>query len=64
MSETNTVLSFDTDYRIFLSELKLKVRNTQIKASLAANSILIEFYWELGKEIVRLQLKNKPSTLS
>lgn len=43
------------DYRIWISELKLKIRSTQIKAAIAVNTTLIEFYWELGKMIVEKQ---------
>jgi hypothetical protein len=57
MKEDN-IISFDNDYRDFLLDLKEKVRRTQLKASMAANSVLIDFYWELGKEIVRLQTGN------
>ena len=49
----NNIISFDNDYRDFLVNLKEKVRRTQLKASMAANSVLIDFYWELGKEIIR-----------
>lgn len=38
-------------YRNWLIELKNKVRSSQIKAAIAVNSALIEFYWELGKSI-------------
>ncbi len=62
MDQANHTLSFDNEYRAFLTELKEKVRSTQLKASLAANSVLIDFYWELGKEIVRLELGNQWGT--
>ena len=39
------------DYKIWLADLKLRIRSVQIKAALAVNSALIEFYWELGKVI-------------
>lgn len=52
MSDLN---HFDADYKIWISELKLKIRSTQIKASIAVNSVLIEFYWDLGKMITEKQ---------
>lgn len=58
MNENTLMLTFDKDYTIFLSELKEKVRKTQLKASIAANTIVVDFYWELGKEIVRLDAAN------
>ncbi len=54
----NNIISVDNDYREFLVNLKEKVRRTQLKASMAANTVLIDFYWELGKEIIRLESYN------
>jgi len=52
MSEINL---FDQEYKTWISTLKNKVRSTQIKAAIAVNSILIEFYWELDKMISEKQ---------
>ncbi|HEV7348617.1 PDDEXK nuclease domain-containing protein [Telluribacter sp.] len=41
----------DPDYKAWLRELKSKIRSVQLKAAVAVNSALIEFYWELGKMI-------------
>ena len=38
-------------YASWIAELKRRYRATQIKAAVAVNSALIEFYWELGKDI-------------
>ena len=38
MNENNSILSFDKDYRVFLTQLKEKVRKTQLKASITANT--------------------------
>jgi hypothetical protein len=38
-------------YRSWISELKKRYRATQIKAAIAVNSALLEFYWNLGKDI-------------
>jgi predicted nuclease of restriction endonuclease-like (RecB) superfamily len=43
------------DYKTWISELKLKIRSTQIKAAIAVNATLIQFYWELGKMITEKQ---------
>ena len=40
-----------TDYKQWLTELKSKIRSAQMKAAIAVNSALIQFYWELGKMI-------------
>ena len=41
----------NTDYNNWLTELKSKIRSTQVKAAIAVNSTLISFYWDLGKLI-------------
>jgi hypothetical protein len=40
-----------TGYKEWVVELKSKIRSVQVKAALAVNSTLIEFYWDLGKMI-------------
>jgi predicted nuclease of restriction endonuclease-like (RecB) superfamily len=48
-------LIINPEYKTWLSELKSKIRSTQIKAAMAVNATLIEFYWELGKTIAEKQ---------
>ena len=52
MSEVN---KYNAEYKIWINELKNKVRTVQIKAAIAVNSALIEFYWDLGKMISEKQ---------
>lgn len=40
-------------YSIWISELKKRYRATQVKAALSVNSCLIEFYYNLGKDICK-----------
>ena len=50
------ILNIDNlEYKNWLTELKSKIRSVQIKAAVAVNSALIEFYWELGKMISEKQ---------
>ena len=42
----------NTKYNIWLKELKQKIKKAQIKAALSVNSVLLELYWSIGKEIV------------
>lgn len=44
-----------TDYKIWIVTLKEKFRKAQIQASIRVNSNLLEFYWELGSDIVEKQ---------
>nr|QNO49281.1 hypothetical protein ANJBEOKM_00021 [Methanosarcinales archaeon ANME-2c ERB4] len=55
----NPPLIKDKDYSIWLKELKNKVRLVQIKAAVKVNSELLQFYWELGADIVEKQATAK-----
>lgn len=44
------------DYRSWISDLKIRYRAVQIKAAVAVNEALIEFYWYLGKDIAEKAL--------
>lgn len=39
------------EYFSWIGELKKRYRSTQIKASVSVNAALLEFYWNLGKDI-------------
>ena len=43
------------DYRRWLGELKTRFRQVQLKAAVAVNSALLQFYWELGADMVTKQ---------
>ena len=47
------------DYFNWLAELKRKIRSVQIKAAVKVNTELLNFYWELGGEIVEKQTKGR-----
>mgnify|MGYP003434633501 FL=1 len=55
MSDKQLQHSFTTEYKQWLNEIKQKFQSSQIKASIQVNSILLEFYWNLGNEIVEKQ---------
>jgi hypothetical protein len=44
----------DLQYKEWLASLKVKVRS-QLKAAVAANSVLIRLYWDLGRMISEKQ---------
>ncbi|MCL1932705.1 MAG: PDDEXK nuclease domain-containing protein [Candidatus Azobacteroides sp.] len=50
--------NIDKDYLNWVSEIKSKIRSTQIRAVLAANATLIEFYYDLGRMIVEKQAQS------
>jgi predicted nuclease of restriction endonuclease-like (RecB) superfamily len=45
-------VNFTQDYRVFLAELKDKIRSARLKAALAINKEVIELYWHMGKQII------------
>ena len=45
----------DVSYQEWLKELKARVRSTQLRASLAVNTEMLQFYWGLGAEIIEKQ---------
>ena len=49
----------DKDYLDWLSELKLRFKQSQIKASIKVNSELIQFYWMLGRDIVKMKSETR-----
>ena len=51
-------LNQDAQYKKWLKELKQKVQKTQLKAAVQVNSTLLQFYWELGADIVQRQAQS------
>ena len=51
-----------TDYSQFIKSLKEKVRLAQMRASLSVNRELIRLYWEIGKDVVERQKRDKWGT--
>lgn len=52
------ITSIDKDYRDWVSELKGRFRQSQIKAAVRVNSEMLRFYWSLGQDIVERQMEN------
>ncbi|SLM33033.1 hypothetical protein MTBBW1_850021 [Desulfamplus magnetovallimortis] len=52
-------LAQNGDYLEWLKTFKNKVRQSQLKAAVAVNTTLLEFYWELGADIVEKQKQSK-----
>lgn len=48
-------LHLDQDYKHFLTNIKGRLKNAQIRAALVAYSELIKFYWELGADLIEKQ---------
>ena len=51
-------IAFNKEYKDWLKEIKVKIQSSQIKAAIAVNRALIEFYWDLGEMIADKQKHN------
>jgi predicted nuclease of restriction endonuclease-like (RecB) superfamily len=49
----------DNEYSIWLTDLKKRVREAQVRAVVAVNSGLIMLYWQIGRDILERQEKHK-----
>jgi predicted nuclease of restriction endonuclease-like (RecB) superfamily len=49
----------DTEYKQWLTELKSRIRQNQIKAAVRVNTSMIELYWSIGCDIVEKQAESK-----
>lgn len=47
------------DYALWIEELSLRYRRSQIKAATHVNSEMLQFYWSLGKDIVTLKAESR-----
>ncbi|MBI4650700.1 DUF1016 domain-containing protein [Candidatus Desantisbacteria bacterium] len=52
-------LKHDQNYIKWLSDIKTRVRQVQLKAAVKVNTELLMFYWELGADIVKKQVDAK-----
>ena len=49
------IVNAESEYKKWVSDIKLRVRQSQIKAAIKVNTELLKFYWYLGNEIVEKQ---------
>lgn len=49
----------DKDYNQWLSAIKGRYRQSQIKASVTVNVEMLQFYWSLGRDIVERKMENR-----
>ncbi|MDL2238863.1 DUF1016 N-terminal domain-containing protein [Bacteroidales bacterium OttesenSCG-928-L14] len=52
----STNLTNNSDFKTWITELKLRIRQSQIKAAIKVNSELLRLYWDLGRDIVIRQM--------
>ena len=49
----------DKDYVKWLSDIKQRLAQSQVKASVKVNTAMLEFYWSLGRDIVQMKAESK-----
>jgi hypothetical protein len=61
MLEKTEKNSFDLDknYKSLLNEIKSRLHKSQLRAAIAVNRQLIQFYWDVGRLIIERQENTK-----
>ena len=60
MSTNNKIISIiDNEYKKWLIELKHRYKQSQIKVAVKVNFELLQFYWSLGRDIVKMKSEAK-----
>ena len=49
----------DKDYLQWIKELSTRFRRSQVKASVKVNQVMLQFYWELGRDIVEKKAESR-----
>ena len=52
----------DREYVQWLSEVKTRFRQSQIKASIRVNTAMLELYWSIGRDLVRMRAEERWGT--
>ena len=52
----NTDLIKDSEFKQWLVDLKVRIRQSQIKAMIKVNDEMLRLYWDLGQDIVVRQM--------
>ena len=52
-------MTADTEYVEWLSDVKKRLRQSQIKASIRVNTTMLEFYWSIGRDLVALRAEER-----
>ena len=49
----------EKEYVQWLTEVKTRFRQSQIKASIRVNTAMLEFYWSIGRDLVALRAEER-----
>ena len=59
MNMGKSINILDIDYIQWIKDLSSRYRRSQIKASVKVNQEMLQFYWELGKDIVEKKAESR-----
>jgi len=59
MSMSKSISILDQDYIQWIKELSSRYRRSQIKAAVKVNQEMLQFYWDLGKDIVEKKAESR-----
>ena len=59
MNMSKSINILDKDYIQWIKDLSSRYRRSQIKASVKVNQEMLQFYWELGKDIVEKKAESR-----
>jgi predicted nuclease of restriction endonuclease-like (RecB) superfamily len=52
-------IHLDNDYVSFFNEIEARLKVAQLRAAIAVNTHVIQFYWQLGNDILHIQSQKK-----
>jgi predicted nuclease of restriction endonuclease-like (RecB) superfamily len=53
------LMNIDSEYKDWLTDLKQRIKRSQLKASVRVNTEMLELYWSIGADIVERQAESK-----
>lgn len=53
------LIHIDKEYKLWILSLSKRYRQSQVKASLKVNQVMLQFYWQLGDEIVNMHVEDR-----
>ena len=59
MEKSKNITLLDQDYLQWVKELSTRYRRSQIKAAVKVNEEMLQFYWELGRDIVEMHIEER-----
>lgn len=53
------MMTADEGYVQWMADIKQRFRQSQVKAAVRVNTVMLEFYWSLGRDMVELRAESK-----